>query len=748
MMKWLIQWKFELSFLYRSWFLLPMPFLFLIWLIVSMTVENVSSSDSLYVSAYRTTHSTIFILVIGLSILIGVYLMRRDIGNESFEWHRALPVSNFVFLSAKFIAGITYMSFFTFLMALTFSAISIRQQLPFAETIEVLRFFIIQYEVSLIISLALGMILSVIIQNRFVYLIAFCAWIFGTLFMEVYILNGIGNFNDTGNFYLKPFHLSYLFLDSILVNGVWGIELMKEEIKLQRLFVLSFSLMLLMGTLFFLNRKRPNEHDKLWSIVCSFSLLGAILAYIPYNQFWDVRISAFNNVAKGSPTFSQTSDNSSIYMWDPNLKQDTATQESSIYKRELFEILSYRIDIDQTPNSTLDLKAAVSLQHDQFDNDEIKFTLNRVFSLNDVKVDQESIAFEQDGDFVTITLPNEVNNPTIHFNYGGVYELWTHRGSQEYYPGFAMDNQIVMPSHTAWYPLPAHQYLVDSDGESRTDVGLLQPTDFHVNVTGVDNTVYGSIKHVESSGETHTLSGKTARLDLFSGFLTKIEADHYHTSLVTAPYRKDASKEFMKEVDTRLTYFDEFLDDEIDPVHHFFFLPLDQLRWSGYFRQDGFIDQNYIMNDYNSLNHHATINDFVIVNLFHEDNFVSGNYRPEDALLTSTIKAAFNYVYELEHGKEEEAFETRSAFANITDEQDERNYSKEIIQTDKLLDMIETAMHEGKEEEVKEVLNRIYHANWSGNGYPTGYDLYIEPASTISFEEWMEVWNDVMNTKR
>lgn len=722
-----------------------MPFLFLIWLLTSMTIENVSDSTNLYVSAYRTTHSTIFILVVGLSILIGVYLMRRDLGNDSFEWHRALPVSNFVFLSAKFVAGMTYMSLFTLLMAIVFSSLSTIQGIPVAETTRVLSFFVVQYEISLLISLSLGMVLSVIIRNRFVYLIAFCAWIFGTLFMEIYILGG------TGNFYLKPFHLTYFFTDSILANGVWGIEMMKNEIKWQRLFVLSFSFMLLMVTMQVINSKRPSDHTKLWKLVCGISLLGAILAYLPYSQLWNDRLATFTSMKDSSPTFAQANEGNHSYMWFPPIDYETAIplEERNVYEPSLFSITNYDIDLYQTPNSKLDISASATLKQSEFKNkEEFRFTLNRTFSLKDVKIDQQSIPYKQNGDFVTITLPNTVKEPTIHFDYEGFYNLWTHRYSQEYYPGFALNNQMVMPSHTAWYPLPGHQYLTDSTGESRTDVGLLHSSDFNLKVSGIENTVYGSVKNVQSSGETHTLSGKTARLDLFSGFLTEVTSDHYPTTLVTVPYHREASELFMKEVDSRLVYFDEFLDEEIEPVNHLFYLPLNRLRWSGYFRQNGFIDQNYIMNNYNSLNHHETINNFMIANLFHEDNFVSGNARAKNILLTSTIKASFNYLYELENGQEEDAFETRSAFANITDEREKIISSNEIIQADMVLDMIEAAVKEEEEEKVKEVFNRLYNEHWSDTSYPTGYNLYIEPASIIGFDDWMKEWNDVMTTKQ
>ncbi|WP_377887836.1 ABC transporter permease [Alkalihalobacillus sp. R86527] len=740
MKKWFIHWKFELSFLFKNWLLLPMPILFLLWLVTSMTIENVSGSDNLYLSAYRTTHSTIFILVVGLSILIGVYLMRRDIGNDSFEWHLALPVSNFVFLSTKFVAGMTYLSLFTILMGIVFSTLSVIQGIPGVVTTHVLSFFVVQYEVSLLISLSLGIVLSVIIRNRFVYLIAFCAWVFGTLFMEIYILNG------TGNFYFKPFHLTYLFMDSILANGVWGIEIMKDEIKWQRLFVLSFSFMLLMVTMLVLNSKRPNEHVKLWKVVCSISLLGAIFAYLPYSQLWNERLSTFDNMKESSPTFALSEDDRSPYMWFPPIDHESfPIKERDVYEPGLFSITNFDIDLKQTSNSNLDITANVTLQHEELESkDELQFTLNRTFSLKEVKIDQKSISYKQNGDFVTLTLPNNIKDPTIQFIYSGVYKLWTHRVGQEYYPAFSLNNQVVMPSHTAWYPLPGHQYLMDSTGESRTDVGLLHPSEFKVKVSGIANTVYGSVKNVQSSGENHTLSGTTARLDLFSGFLSEIKSKHYPTTLITVPYRREDSEKFMEKVDRRLTYFEEFLDDEIEPVHHLFFLPLDQLRWSGYFRQRGFIDQNYIMNENNIINQRETINNFVIANLFHEDNFVSGYDRPKNLLITSTIKASFNYVYELEHGKEEDAFQTRSRYANIPDQYDKNDFSKELIQIDKLLDMIEDAVHAGKEEKVKEVLNRLYSNHWSDNSYPTGYDLYLEPVALISFEDWMKEWNDVM----
>lgn len=739
MKKWLVQLKFELSFLFKNWLLLPLPMLFFVWLVTSMTVERVSGSENLYISVYRATHSTIFILVIGLSILIGVYLMRRDIGNDSFEWHQAFPVSNFVFLSAKFVAGMIYMSLFTLLMGSVFGTLSSLEGIPPIEIINVLKFFIAQYEVSLLISLSLGIILSVIIQNRFVYLIAFCAWIFGTIFMEIFILD------QTELFYLKTFHLTYLFIDSILVNGSWGIELMREEIKLQRLFVLSFSLMLLVTTMLVLNSRRPNEHYRLWKLLGTLSVLGAIIAYIPYGSFWSDRLSQFNNAKDGAPVFSHPSEgDTEVYLsFPPNHHPEALPEEErTIYKQDRFAIDQYEIEINQEEGNSLNVTADVTIPKNQLVKiEKLKFTLNNSFSIKEVKVDQLPISYEQEGNFITLTLPDTVNEPTIHLTYEGVYNLWTQRIGQEYYPGFFLNDQLVMPAHTAWYPLPGHQYLIDSTGTSRTDIGLTQPTEFKVTLDGVQNKVYGSIENSQSSGETHKLSGKTARLDLFSGNLTEIESAHYNTTLITVPYRHNEAKNFMKEMDKRLVYFEEFLNEDIDPVHHYFFLPLDQMRWSGYFNQEGFIDQNYLISPSYNYHQHNFINELVEVNLFHEDNYVN------DRTLTETIKAAFNYLYELENDSEQDPLTIRSKYAHIPDDAAKQNYSNEYVKADKVLDMIQNAMSQGREAKVKEVLSNIYSKHWSNNSYPTGYDLYQEPAAIIRFEEWKKEWNDVMENE-
>ncbi|WP_347548918.1 hypothetical protein ABFG93_15475 [Pseudalkalibacillus hwajinpoensis] len=741
MKKWVVQFKLELTFLFKNWFFTPLPFLYLIWLVFSMGAGPEEVNGNLYRTTYETTHALIFILLVGLSILIGVYIIRRDVGNEAFEWHRAFPVSNFVFISAKILSGLIYLSIFTLLMATMYALFANNRGIPNEETISVLSFFIVQYEVAFVVSLSLGMLLSVLIRNRFVYLIAFCAWMFGTLFMEIFII-------QRGDlFFLKAFHLTYLFNNSILVNGTWGIELLSEEVKWQRLFVLTFSLLLHTLIMLILNMKRPNQYHKLWKGIAIFSILLGLLSFVPYGQFWDKRVTEFDQVKEQSPFITMENEqDEDIYMKSPPLSHPDGivVGEGELYNPDRFLVKEFDLKIDND-NDFLTVSAELSLPEDVFQNrEELAFTLNRTFEVKAVYIDQCAIPFEQENDFVTISLPDTIHDFSVTLQYEGMYQLWSYHSGQEYYPGFVSDDQLVMPSQTAWYPLPGHQYLFDMYGTSRTDVGLMNRAEFNVSLTGVKSEVFSTIPVI--SDTPYQFKGETAKLDLYGGDLTEVTSTHYPFSVVTTYYNRNLAEQLIEKLDERMLYTDRYVTKDIQTIRHLFYLPVENIRWTTYFSQQGFIDQNYLLNDtptfaFNT-NHHYFITELLKINLFHEDIGITGN--GEGEMVTSVIQSAFNYIYELEHGMLAEANETRSSVVYTGNEISEDDRSAEEKKAIQVYAMIKKAMNQGKEKQVKEVLNRFYSEKWDDPGFANDFNLYHEPSTIITFAEWKAVWNDVM----
>lgn len=719
---------------------MPLPFLYFIWLLLSMNTNQEGIHGNLYRTTYETTHSLIFILVTGLCILIGVYLIRRDVGNESFEWHQSFPVSNFIFISAKFVSALLYMTMFTLLMTATYFLFATSENIAIEETMTIIQFFFIQYEVTFLISLSLGMLLSVFIKNRFVYLIAFCAWMFGTLFMEIFIIN------QGELFYLKVFHLTYLFVDSVLINGTWGIQLMKEEIQLQRLFVTTVAAFLLVLIIFILNIRRPHQYDRLWKGLLFLSAGLVILSYLPYASFWNERMRGFNDIKEESPIITSGQEGEHSYLTFPPLPHPDSVLEGerALYQPERFDIKQYDLSIDQQKEDSLNIEARLTLPEAAFStNDVIKFTLNQTFKMKNVMIDHQSVPFTRDNDFITISLPDQINTPIIQLNYEGTYKLWASNYGQEFYPGYVGQNQIIMPSQSAWYPLPGHQYLYDSNGESQTNVGLNNRADFNVTVKGPSPT-FGTIEETRSPGGVYKLHGKTAKLDLYSGDLVEVASDHFPFSIVTTSYNQSRVQALMTELDKRLLYTDHYLTKEIEPMRHLFILPVENIRWANYMRQQGFIDQNYLLSEssFYQLDHPYLMKLFLQINLLHDGTEIYGY--EEGELVTSTILSAYTYLYEIDHGNEEMASAIRRMVVTFNDAIPIENYSEEEIEANRIFSMIKRAVESGKEKQVKEVLNRIYSEEWIDPGFPSDFSLFRKPSTLILFEEWQRIWDEEM----
>ncbi len=736
----MVQFKLELSFLFKSWIFTPLPSLYFIWLLLSMNTNQEGIHGNLYRTTYETTHSLIFILVTGLCILIGVYLIRRDVGNESFEWHQSFPVSNFIFISAKFVSALLYMTIFTVLMSATYFLFATSENIAIEETAMTIQFFFIQYEVTFLISLSLGMLLSVLIKNRFVYLIAFCAWMFGTLFMEIFIIN------QGELFYLKAFHLTYLFVDSVLINGTWGIQLMKEEIQLQRLFVTTVAAFLLVLIIFILNIRRPHQYDRLWRGLLILSAGLVILSYLPYASFWNERMREFSEIKEESPFITSGQDGEHSYMTFPPLPHPDGLleKEGALYQPDRFDIKQYDLSINQQKGDSLYVEAYLTLPEAEFStNDVIKFTLNQTFKVKNVMIDHQPVPFTRENDFITISLPDQTNTPVIQLDYEGTYKLWASNYGQEFYPGYVGHDQIIMPSQSAWYPLPGHQYLYDINGQSQTNVGLNNRADFNVTVTTPSPT-FGTIEEHQSPNGTYKLHGKTAKLDLYSGDLVAITSDHFPFSIVTTSYNRKRAQTFMAELDKRLLYTDYYLTKEIEPMSHLFILPVENIRWANYMRQQGFIDQNYLLSEssFYQLDEPYLLKLLLQINLLHDSTEIYGYEDGE--LVTSAILSAYTYLYEVEHGNEERASAIKGMVITLKEDIPMENYSEEEIKANRVFTMIKTAIESGKEKQVKEVLNRIYSEEWIDPGFPSDFSLFREPSTLISYEEWQQIWDEIM----
>lgn len=203
MKKWQHLFQFELRMIFGNLWLLAMPVLFGLLLFWNLRLPG--QKLEFFNEAYSNL-AFLHTMSLGLTMLIGVLTIRRDIRRPSYEWSAAMPVSYAARLSAKYLAGVLYFTIFTLLAGAAFAWSSSQMDVDPALTWGYTKYFAVTYEVSYLVTLALAMLLAVCIANRAVYLIAFCAWMFGTFFMDLFLL-------DRNKWYvLRTFHLNQLFV--------------------------------------------------------------------------------------------------------------------------------------------------------------------------------------------------------------------------------------------------------------------------------------------------------------------------------------------------------------------------------------------------------------------------------------------------------------------------------------------------------------------------------------------------------
>ena len=200
MNKWLKQCSFELWLTLRNPFFLAMPLVYSIFFLLAASQIRGNMSN-LYVSM-QVTHAWFHTVSLGIAMLLGILMVRRDLCRSAYEWNRSLPVSFHMLLSAKYMTGQLYLLLFTAPVAGIFYFISSASGVDAGTAIRHTFQLGVQSEISYFVTFALAMLLGVSIPNRVVYLIGFCAWMFGTLFMEIFLIE------ESGMLFLRTFHLS------------------------------------------------------------------------------------------------------------------------------------------------------------------------------------------------------------------------------------------------------------------------------------------------------------------------------------------------------------------------------------------------------------------------------------------------------------------------------------------------------------------------------------------------------------
>ncbi|PWA10030.1 hypothetical protein DCC39_12135 [Pueribacillus theae] len=728
MAKWITQFKLESKQLFGNWVFLLLPLLFGIWFIsdlsqiLEFSKQAIAPSQDLFMYTY-SFHKIKHTLSLGLAILIGILFIRRDLVNPTYDWLSASPISSGTVLSAKYIAGILYLSLFTLSMCAVFVWFAMKRELAVSVLLKETAFFAVQYEVSYMVTLALAMFLAVWIKNRIVYLIGFCAWMFGTFFLDIFV---ISRFNL---YFLKTFHLNQFMVDAteFFGNEAWGLSLLKDEVFFSRLFVIGFAIMLLTCMSAMLKTARPSESLKRWKMFSIVAIIIAAVLYVPYGQLWKERYDVYKNNVLTAPIINYNDDGNQEISFGED-------EEFTVHDNKKFSVTSYDIDLKKDKQNWLTVTTDITVPTEAISkNEEIPFTLNRAFRVKSIEINGNSVNWKQSDDFVEIEQPSIDKNrgkQQIKISYEGELFLWSYRiDNYETFDGFVRDGNVYLPANIAWYPLPGHQYLYEKSFENELscidDASLLDKADFTIKAKGFKDKLFSTIGLSSMKTSVQMFAGKQLDgVDLFAGNFIELTSNNHELTLITTPSNKLEAKAFLDHAADAIDYFNTWIRKPVPHVKQVMYLPI-----FGY-GLEGLHNETYMntTSRHNNLDHYQRVK-VISANLFGDEHLGTN---PDETSVIYGIRQSFLYLYYRDRLQlSDDEIETTPNVIPFDFEDDDKNID--------VFNMVKDAVSKGRTEKVKQVLNTFYDKGL------TLKDIGDDKYSRITFEDWQTEWTKVMD---
>lgn len=650
-------------------------------------------------------------LSLGVAMLIGILLIRRDIQRSSYDWFASLPVSSTVWVLTKFIIGLLYLSLFTVVMSLVYIAFAFHREVPVETIMEHTIYFALQYEWSYAVILALAMFLAVIIPNKVSYLIGFCAWMFGTFFIDIFIIS------RNKLYFLKTFHLNQFFTTSLVENEVWGQGLTAIENGLSKIFVLSFCLLLLAGMILLLKKQRPTKTLRRWTILSLTAFVGCAALFAPYGWLWKERYSAFAERYVGTPMYEN--------------------ENTSITR---FQVDGYNIEMERKKNNLLKAAVTIKFPTDDVPPKQVPFTLNHTFHIQKILLNGKEISYIREGDLFTFAhseLNSSIENQTLYIEYEGHLYEWGYEFT-ETVSAFVQNENVFLPSFVAWYPLPGdHSLYVNSPGYI-----LQNPTSFHVSFKGFA-PLYGTLEkeQLEDADNIQAFEGDQVEdFYVFSGRLMEITDPKDSLKVITSPSNNLEAELFLKDIMDMKLYFESWLGDysQLDQVIYF---PL-ALVGEFYNRNiNQLVGNNFII----AQSRHHNLDQYqrrtaLNVMLFKDDQ-TGSSFSAEEGegySLIGEVRQLIQYLYYRDHLQmtyEEIKYDHRIPGLYLL----HRDEGHPAIQ---MTNMVEQAIAEGKMKQVKEVLRHFYEKGLTITNDRDGVDY-----AKITLDDWQGIWDQVMQNE-
>lgn len=733
MHKWWRHSLLELRLLFGNPLFASLPIIYAILFIVMMlqAASGNGPNHNLYTAAY-SFHMLGHTMTLGPAMLIGILSIRRDVCRRSFEWNHSLPVSFFTLLSSKYVVSLLYFSLFTLSTSVIFHILSVSQGIDGHIAMMHTMQFAVQYEVSYMVTLALAMLLGASIPNRIVYLIGFCAWMFGTFFMEIFIISELRWMPA------QVFHLNQFFLQSNRFEYEnWGYDLFGEDLMSSRWFVLAFTFLLLTVCLFLLNRKRPTMLLKAgWLAVLGAVVLTAAAA-VPYGTLWAERYAQMDAKLE-DPTVS--------YIDDP--------EDGSFY-----HVSSYDIKLKRLPNDELRVMAKLTIPASELSGmRQLPLTLNRMFKLERVQLQGIDAPYRRQGDRLSVRMVGDAKRGDIQaeLEYRGKVMDFMSGYSREEFSAYSVGPEVKLDGFIAWYPLPGHQHVyLKSDNEDRPpkyvylgwEFGRMRYSfgEMKLEVEGYPVPLYTGMQEMERRPGYQRFEDREIEqnISLYGGrFWKEIRRNDLPITIVTTPYMEKASVLMLRDMQKKYDYFSKWV-----PA---FNSNVDKILYLGQGFDYPRVDHRLILssNQY-TYNYSNLSGEWMNSILFGNQDGLNYYFEHPERDVRGKISSLFWYVYYVEE-KGLSDKQLRSAYGNLRSVQQLlfKNGDGDDPQNTigiSMAQQVRRALEEGKGDQVKELLVHFYQ---QGLMLPsTERNSYLNPESPITYQEWQQKWDAMLNVK-
>lgn len=716
MSKWLRQFNFELRLIFRNPWYMVLPVLY------GLMYAWVSREPEKQIDFYQDSYiflSIVHTMTLGIVMLLGTLTIRRDIRRSSYEWNAALPVPYTTKISAKYIAGLLYFTMFTVLAGIIFAWSSSKTGVDTSLTWENTLYFAINYEVSYMVTLALAMLLAISIPNRVVYLIAFCAWMFGTFFMDLFILDRFHLY------FLRTFHLSQLYVISDMDLNTWGFRLLTDEMMYSHLFVLTFALLLLVVGLLILNSLRPTRRKMATWMAGVLAFLLAVGAFTPYGLIWQERYANYHEKLR-----------------DPSIVKLDAIEK---HKIKDFKVTSYDIDLAKESNDTLQIKVGMQVPTESIKGEtKLPFTLNRAFHIDEITINGASAKYTRQGDELTVELADLTSAALrIQIDYSGkIMDYEPVDQGQGAFRTFVKDTNVYLPSMIAWYPIPGHRfvYVKEIDGKSLYPYSLNQewyfrdPSVIHLTVSGFDTPLYTSLNETGHAAGKQTFESKSVgAISLYGGTFKQLEHTGFPVRLVTTPYNVRTGNELLTGLTEMYAYFDSWIEDFQPKVDQILLLPM--VNYLG----TNMENKTYMM-AWIEMNTDYSVQMITHSALFGSDRNIWIKSTKED--VKAQIRSLIWYVYYREKKGPTEENWGEGASSNMLYDLSKGVEDDPDRLGPRMMKQVKKALDDGKIKQVKSVLNYFYK---QGLDISESTDPTIAASvKPITYEQWEQQWKKVM----